>query len=421
MLAEKVFRTLLAFLVGIYLARYLGPDQYGLLNYAISFAGLFTSFANLGMDNIVVRELVKNPIKRDEILGTVFRLRLIGSLIMILLVSVTAYLVNEPSFNILLIVIIASSSIFQSIGVIEQFFQSKVESKNNVIAQSTSFFIVSILKIIIIVFNQPLIIFAIIHLFESVLLAIGYFIVYKYNNFYLKNWRFSYQIAKKFLNDSWPLLLSGVVIAIYMKIDQVMIKHFMAVKDVGYYAVAVKLSEAWYFLPMAISFSLFPAIINAKNINHILYITRLQKLYDLLAFISISIAIPVTIFSNLIINILFGELFQPASSVLTIYIWAGISTFLGVASNKYLITENLTKLAFLRTLIGMIANVILNLILIPIYGIEGAAFATLISYTISVFAIYFDLNSRPQFYMMIKAIFLINLIKYLNLYIKKWK
>lgn len=414
MFAEKIFRTLIAFFVGIYVARYLGPGKFGLLNYAISFAGLFTSFANLGMDSIVVRELVKSPDRKDEILGTVFRLRLIGAFVAIALVSLTAFLINEPSFNLFLIVIISSATIFQSITVIEQFFQSKVQAKYNVIAQSGSFFISSIIKILLVFFNQPLIYFAIAQTLEILFLAIGYYFVYTKKGYAFSQWKFVKETAKNLIRDSWPLVLSGVVIAIYMKIDQVMIKYYMSVKDVGYYAVAVKLCEAWYFVPMAISTSVFPAIVNAKQTNEKLYLSRLQKLYDFLAAIALAIAIPVTLLSDFIINLLYGQAYQPAASVLTIYIWAGVATFLGVASSQYLISENLTKLAFYRTLIGMIVNVIMNLYLIPIYGINGAATATLVSYSIAVFSIFFDIKSREQFYMMLKAILLINTIKYIK-------
>lgn len=414
MFAEKIFRTLVAFFVGILVARYLGPDKYGLLNYAISFAGLFTSFANLGMDSIVIRELVKSPASRNEILGTVFRLRILGSVTTIILVSVTAFLINEPTFNLLLIVIIASATIFQSIGVVEQFFQSRVEAKFNVVAQSTSFFIASILKVLLVLFNQPLLYFAIVQTLESLFLAIGYYSVYRKNNLKLSEWRYKRETALVLLKDSWPLVLSGVVIAIYMKIDQVMIKNFMETKDVGYYAAAVKLCEAWYFVPMAISTSVFPAIVNAKQTSEKLYLSRLQKLYDFLAAVAIGIAIPVTLLSDFIINLLFGPEFKPASPVLTIYIWAGVATFLGVASSQYLISENLTKLSFYRTLIGMIINVIMNFFLIPIYGINGAAVATLVSYSVSVFSIYFDRKSRLQFFMMLRSVLLINVFKYLK-------
>lgn len=411
MFAEKIFRTLVAFFVGILVARYLGPDNFGLLNYAISFAGLFTSFANLGLDSIVIRELVKTPDKKDIILGTVFRLRLMGSFITILLVSITAFLIKEPTFNLLLIVIIASATIFQSIGVVEQFFQSRVEAKFNVIAQSSSFFIAALLKVLIVFLNKPLIYFAVVQSIESLFLAIGYYFVYRKNNLTISTWKYDSTVAQSLLKDSWPLVLSGVVIAIYMKIDQVMIKNFMEIKEVGYYAAAVKLCEAWYFVPMAVSTSVFPAIVNAKQTSEKLYLNRLQKLYDFLAAIAIIIAIPVTFLSGFIIDILFGPKFQPAASVLTIYIWAGVATFLGVASSQYLIAENLTKLSFYRTLIGMIINVILNLYLIPVYGINGAAIATLISYSLATLSIGFTKKTSNQISMMFKSILFINIIK----------
>lgn len=419
MLAEKVVRSFIAFFVGIYLARYLGPNQYGLLSYAISFAGLFSSFANLGMDQIVVRELVKYPEKKDTILGTVFRLRIVGSFVAIFLVTITAYLIKEPTYNLTLILIISSATIFQSLGVVELFYQSRVEAKKNVYAQSTSFFITSILKILLIIFEQPLLYFAIVHLTEFILLSIGYYIVYRTNNLSLSDWKYNGKTAVSLFKDSWPLVLSGVVIIIYMKIDQVMIKNLMTVTDVGYYAVAVKLCEAWYFVAITISTSLFPAIVNAKAINESLYLSRLQKLYDILALIAIGIAIPVTLFSDFIIQILFGSQYQPAASVLSIYIWAALATFLGVASSQYLISENLTKLAFWRTLLGMIVNVIMNLILIPVYGINGAAISTLVSFSVSVFAIYFDKKSRLQFFMMMRAVLLINALKYVKNFHKK--
>jgi O-antigen/teichoic acid export membrane protein len=411
MFTEKIFRTLVAFFVGILVARYLGPDNFGLLNYAISFAGLFTSFANLGLDSIVIRELVKTPDKKDIILGTVFRLRLMGSFITILLVSITAFLIKEPTFNLLLIVIIASATIFQSIGVVEQFFQSRVEAKFNVIAQSSSFFIAALLKVLIVFLNKPLIYFAVVQSIESLFLAVGYYFVYRKNNLIISTWKYDSTVAQSLLKDSWPLVLSGVVIAIYMKIDQVMIKNFMEIKEVGYYAAAVKLCEAWYFIPMAVSTSVFPAIVNAKQKSEKLYLNRLQKLYDFLAAIAIIIAIPVTFLSGFIIDILFGPKFQPAASVLTIYIWAGVATFLGVASSQYLIAENLTKLSFYRTLIGMIINVIFNLYLIPVYGINGAAIATLISYSLATLSIGITKKTSNQISMMFKSLLFINIIK----------
>jgi len=181
-------------------------------------------------------------------------------------------------------------------------------------------------------------------------------------------------------------------------------------KELGYYAAAVRLSEAWYFIPVALTNAIFPAVINAKKVSNEFYINRIQKLYDILAWMAISIAVPVSIFSKDIINVIFGTEFQSAAPVLTIYIWAGVAVFLGVASSQYLITENYTKLSFFRSLIGMVINVILNLVLIPKYGIIGAAYATLISYSVATFSIILFPKTRKQFFMIMKSMLFVNLI-----------
>ncbi len=417
MFFEKILRILLAFIVSIFLARYLGPSDYGLFNYVLSLTGLFTILSSLGLENILIREIVQNPDKEDELLGTGFRLRIIGSFLSILLTIITAIIIEEPLSTLILIIIISSATIFQSMMVVEQYFQAKVEAKKNVIAQSSSFFLTSLLKIIFILTKQPLVLIVFAHASEFIFLSIGYFIIYSKTGKKFNNWSFNLKAAKTMFKDSWPLMLSGFVISIYMKIDQVMIKNMMTSSDVGYYAAAVKISEAWYFIPMTISASLFPAIINAKSAGNEFYLNRMQKLYDLLAALAIGIAIPITIFTDLIIEIIFGASFMPASTVLTIYIWAGVGTFLGVASSQHLINENLTKLSFYRALIGMIVNVLLNIFLIPRYGINGAAFATLVSYTLATFSIGISKVTYKQMIMMIKSVFLINLFKKLFKYV----
>jgi len=266
------------------------------------------------------------------------------------------------------------------------------------------------LKIFLIIFEAPLIYFVIVFSVEFFIAAVGFLIVYKSNNLKLSHWKFRKETAMNLLKDSWPLILSGLVIGIYTKIDQVMIKNMLDSKELGYYAVAVRLSEAWYFIPLALTNSIFPAIVNAKNVSNEFYLNRMQKLYDILAWTAIAIAIPMSIFSLDIINIIFGNEFQTAAPVLTIYIWAGVAVFLGVASSRYLIIENFTKLSFFRTFIGMVINVILNLVLIPMYGIIGAAVATLISYSIAVFSIILFPKTSKQFFMMMKSILFVNLI-----------
>jgi O-antigen/teichoic acid export membrane protein len=176
-----------------------------------------------------------------------------------------------------------------------------------------------------------------------------------------------------------------------------MIKEMLDAEAVGQYAAAARLSEAWYFIPSVIAASLFPAIINAKKQSKELYLSRLQKLYDLMVWMAIAIALPMTFLSNWIVNLLYGVQYSQAGSVLIIHIWAGVFVFLGIAFGQYLIAENFTKKSLYRTLLGAISNIILNYFLLPIYGINGAAVATLLSQFIANYMYdFFDKDLHQQ-------------------------
>jgi O-antigen/teichoic acid export membrane protein len=412
--SERFLRMGISFVVSIFVVRYLGPKDFGLFSYALSFFWLFASLSTLGLESITTREIVKHPDKKDVINGTVFYLRIAGSICAIVLIGLTLILTGEETFTAILIMILSGSFLFQSFSVIEYYFRGLVQAKYNAYALSASVILASVFKIILILLKTPLIYFVISVVFEYAVLAIGLAGVYQFNKLSIFSWKYSKTIATSLLKDSWPLALSGIVVMIYMRIDQIMIKNMMSIEAVGYYSVAVRLSEAWYFIPVTLCNSIFPAIVNAKNVSLEFYNNRMQKLYDLLTWLAIGIAVPVTIFSDQIIQLLFGSEFSQASPVLTIYIWAGVAVFLGVASSQYLINENLTKLSFYRTFSGMVLNVALNLYLIPLYGIAGAAIATLVSYSLATFLPAFHKQFKHQFYMMMRSILMISLFGYLK-------
>jgi O-antigen/teichoic acid export membrane protein len=411
--AEKVLRMVVGLVVGVWVARYLGPSQYGLLNYAMSFVGLFTAVATLGLDGIVVRELVKDESRRDELIGTAFWLKLVGAFAVLLLLAVAVQFTSNDRYTNILVFIIASATIFQSFNVVDFYFQAKVLSKYVVYANIISLAISSVVKIILILYKAPLLAFAGMVVFDSMVLALGfvYFFLTR-SGIRVKHLKFHWRTALSLLKDSWPLILSGIVISIYMKIDQVMIKEMLDVEAVGQYAAAVRISEAWYFIPMVISSSLFPAIINAKKQSEELYYARLQRLYDIMVWIGIAIALPMTFLSDWVVNLLYGAQYSQAGSVLMIHIWAGVFVALGVTFSKFLTAENWTKKAFYRTLIGAIFNVILNYVLIPKYGINGAAIATLIGQLIANYVYdIFDQELHHQLKMKTKCFFPIHILK----------
>ena len=410
LMGERILRMGVSLFVGIYVARYLGPERYGLLSYANSFVGIFLALATLGLDEVVVRELVKTPEQREKILGTSFLLKLVGTLLMwVAIFAAVPFTENDLQTNIL-IIIIAFGAVFQAFNVIDLNFQAKVKSKYVVHAQFVQLIISSIVKIILVVNEAPLIWFASVYSLDVIVLAMGLVFAYLYNGENIFSWKWSFETSKYLLHDSWPLILAGVVVSVYMKIDQVMIKEMLGAKEVGLYAAAVKLSEAWYFLPMAIASSLFPAIINAKVYQKEVYYQRLQKLYDLMVWIAIAIALPISILSSWIVELLYGNEYLESSSVLNIHIWSGIFVFLGVASSKYLLAENYIKKAFYRTFVGALLNIIMNYYLIGIMGIKGAAISTFVSH---FFAAYFydilDKDLRNMFIMKTKSLFFYSL------------
>lgn len=189
--------------------------------------------------------------------------------------------------------------------------------------------------------------------------------------------------AKTLLQDSWPLMLSGVAIMIYMKIDQIMLGQMVGDEAVGIYSAAVRVAEVWYFVPMAIAATVFPAILEAKNHSESLYLTRLQRLYDMMVIISVAIALPMTFSATPVVVFLFGDDYRGSGDVLALYIWASVFVFLGVTNGNWYLAEGLQNLALKRTLLGGGANIGLNLVLIPLSGATGAAVATIVSHAVA--------------------------------------
>lgn len=409
---EKIFRMIVSLFVGVWVARYLGPEQYGLLSYVQSFVGLFVALAALGLDGIVIRDLVKDPTKRDVLIGTAFWLKLSGSLVILPILAIAIQLTSNDNYTNLLIFIVASATVIQSFSVIDFYFQSKVLSKYVVYSSTISLFISSIIKIALILTKAPLILFAWLIAFDSLIITIGYLYFYSQNNLSLKNWHFDKQIAINLLQESWPYILSSMVISFYMKIDQIMIKEMMSAEAVGQYAAAVRISEAWYFIPGVLATSLFPAIINAKAQSSTLYNLRLQKLYNFTVWISIAIALPMTFLSNWIINLLYGNAYYQSGTILMIHIWTGVFISLSIVSGKWYINEQFAQLALYRNISGAVVNIILNILLIPHYGIVGVAFATLVSYAMASYLFdLFNQKTRDVFYQKTKSLIFYNLYK----------
>lgn len=370
-----------SFAATIYIARHLGPQNYGQLSYAVSFVGLFGFIATIGIDSILYRELIKTPEKSNELLGTGFLIRVSTGIIAALICSTLAFFLAADDVSKVLIFILSGTFIINAFQIINHTFQAKVQPKYPAIITLIIVVTLNILKILTLMFDKGVIYLASILLLESILYALFYVYIYKSKlGGFLSRWSYDASIARTLIRDSLPLLFTTAFALIYSRIDQVFIKHMIDVSSVGIYDAAVRLAEVWYIIPSILVTTFFPAIINAKKTSEKLYFARIKKLAILLLTLALSISLVVSVLAPYIMRALYGEAFSSGTLVLQIYVWATVGIFLGTLVTNYLIAENYRGLLFVTSLIPMIMNVALNLLWIPSYGIAGAAYATLVSY-----------------------------------------
>ncbi len=396
------------------LSNYLGTKAFGILNYPMAIVTFFMAVAALGLDGLVTRQLLNEPEKQNRILGTAFRLRIIAGILTLPLVYITYVVISRHKAietPLSYVLIVALTSVIQSVNIIDSYFQSRVQGKAIMQVQVIGNLLSAAIKLIFILLKMPLIWFVWALVLDAVIIGLGYLITYTRHHNRLNQWTFSSGEARQLLKLSWPLTFSALLVSIYMKIDQLMIDTYLNVQQLGIYSTVARLSESWYFIPVAIVTSVFPAIMHARNTDKERYYKRLQNMYDLMVVISLSIALVMTFGSSLIYHLAYKPEFWPGAPVLAVHVWAGIFVFLGSASGQYLIAEGYFKLSMLRTGVGAIVNVALNIYWIPAYGIIGAAYATLIAYAVATFFILFIPQTRGQGVQMLKSLFLISLFQ----------
>ena len=378
--ADKIVRMGVAVLVRLWVARYLGPHGFGRLNYAIALSSLFGAIANLGLDNVVIRELVRFPEKKEVLLGSTVVLKFVGAILSVSFVTIlVSYLRPGDRSVVLLTFLSAAGFVFQAAAA-DLYFQSKVQSKYIVLSADGAFLLTALAKVVLILIRAPLVAFAWAALCELALAAAFLLIAYTLKDQSVLKWKCDISVMLGLLKNSWPLIPAGISVMIAMRVDQVIIGQMLNDRDVGLYSAAVRLSELWYFIPVAIAASTYPSLVDAKNRSEEIYYARLQKLYNFLVTLAIAVAAGMTFLSGPIVRLLYGPAYAGSGGPLRILIWSGIPVCFGCAWSNWMILENRMKTMFVFQLIGAAVNLGLNFLLIPRLGITGSALATLISY-----------------------------------------
>ncbi len=406
-MGEKIITMSLLMLVSIFVARHLGAEGYGILSYAISLVSLFTIATHMGLHGLAIRELVRFPDRHTDLLGTIFYLKLMGAvfaIVVFLTIILSTESVGSTQFWVLLVA--SGIILFKPFEIFDYWFQSQVMAKYSATARGLVSIFFTILSVLLVVIGAHILAFAFSYLIKAMLIAFLFLYFFKLKSIItFKELRFKLAKAKELLGHSWMIMLGALFAMVYLKIDQVMIRWLVNTEEVGIYSVAVNLSETWYFIPTLIVASIFPKLIELQNKDNQHFQKRLQQLFDMLFMIALSLAIVVTFISDPLILFLYGVEFEEAALILSIHIWAGIFIFMRAAFSKWILLEDAISFSMITQGIGALLNILLNIMLIPIYEGTGAAMATIISYAAaSYFSLLFYKKSRLIFWMMTRAI-----------------
>lgn len=376
---DKLMRLGLGVAVGIWVARYLGPSQFGELAYVLSYIAFFQAIANLGLDGITVRDISQNKNEANNLLGTVFLIRFFAGIFCWLFAIIAMGLINGwHDRSVLLIALVGSGLVFQSSDTIDLWFQSQSQNRLTILAKISSYFISAATKVLLIIIEAPLYAFASVFILEGSLAALG--MAFAYKNYPCQNrWASTSKVAIRLLNESWPFILSGVSIMIYMRIDQIMIKEMLGVDSLGIYAAVLPLATLWQIIPVVLNASLAPFVTRIKNENENKYWHYLQKIFSVYAAIAWATIVPTILFAHWIVPLVYGSKYQEGVLVLSIYAFTNLFIYLGVAQGLWMLNEKRSLISIFNTIAGAFVSVVGNLLFIPLYGITGAAFVAVIA------------------------------------------
>lgn len=394
---SKGISIALKLIIGIYVIRYLSPSEYGLFNYAIAIYSIIEIIASLGQREILVKEIVLNPSKVDELIGISIILRFSTSILLVILSVFYFYITNNLSYENFLLIVAISGSIFQLFQPICYYFESKVEAKYSVLSTIISSSFVGILKLTFVYLELPLLCFIILLPVEFALMNLGFFLFYRKPIKISVTKQEFFVLTTNLMRESWPLIIINLMILLYTYTDKIMIRHLIDDYNLGVYSVGVKLYLETFFIGKIIVETLFPGIINSKKNEDKSYIIKVRNIITGLSILAI-ILILIFYFGAFQITVfLFTEKYFESARILQISVLGFLPGFIMIPFQKYLILEGKGNLLLYSSLIGLTLNLSLNLILIPRYGIHGASLASIISIYFTTF-IFFNLFRSTRFY-----------------------
>ncbi len=404
LIGGRVVQMLLSLVVGVLSARYLGPGNYGLINYAGAYVTFFTSLCTLGLNSVIVKDFVDHPDEQGEAIGSAILMRILSSILSAgMIIGIVSIIDNDEPITIAVTALCSLGLVFHVFEIFNFWFQAQYKSKITSIATLLAYIIMSIYKIILLIFGMDVRWFAAATSIDYIVVAIFLYVAYrKYNG---QRLRFSFKKCKSLLSVSYNYILSSMMVAIYSQTDKLMLKQMLDESAVGYYGTATVLCAMWTFVLQAIIDSLYPSILRLHSENKEQYEKKNRQLYCIVFYVSVFVSVAFVLLGDFAIWLLYGEEYLPAADVLKVVTWYTAFSYLGVARNAWIVSEGKQK--YLKYMYGCAAvmNVLLNFVFIPLWGASGAAFASLVTqiFTSIVLPLFFK-EIRPNAKLMLEAI-----------------
>lgn len=413
-IACKITQSILQFIVGMLCARYLGPSNYGIINYAASVVAFAVPIMQLGLPATIVKDLIENPESEGEIMGTSLVMDLISGLACIFLVGSFVAVANHNETEIIIVCILYSLSlILRAFELLQYWFQYKLLSKYPSIIMLVSYVVVSLYRIFLLVTAKSIYWFAVVNSVDYLIIGGLLLVIYKKQS--SQKLSFSFKTAKKLFSRSKFYILSAMMVTLFQDTDHIMLKLFSGDAENGFYTAAITCACVVQFVYTAIIDSMRPVILECKQKNTAEYEKKLSTLYCIVIYMSLAQSVVFTLFAKLIVAILYGAQYMPTVSILRVLVWYVVFSYMGAVRNIWILAEGKHKFLWKINLAGALANILLNSVLIPFYGALGAAIASLVTQFFTNFILGFIIKAiRPNNRLLLKGLnpkLLLSLIK----------
>lgn len=406
MFVDKAVSMFFAVFVGIWVARYLGPANYGRLNYAISLVAFFIPFATLGMNRVMIRDVVQFPEQRDSLLGTTFVLRSISSLICFLVVAFLAINTEREYVIQKILFVVGLGLLLQPFSTLNDYFLSQVQARYASVASIFSKLFSSGMRILLIVSKLDVIYFALAVVVESIALSIGYCVGFWRNKLRFIDWRFNNSSVKSLLSASWPVIFANLSFVIYQRVDQVILQKMLGAYAVGVFSASVRIYEPLVGLAAIIGSSVYPQFINLYQTNQKRYWFYYEALSTIMAFGGWCIVVVTIFLGKSMIMSLFGQEYSATAQILTYHIFSLCIMFACFLRAGHINIINKNWILMITTFSSMVLNVCLNYVLISKMGVTGAALASVVTQVSALIVL--DLMFTPT-----RNLFFVNLRAFL--------